>query len=646
MERIVFDIETDDYLNDWTYVGETPTCTAVGLQKLKAELDPLSVPTAFLDNSVYTALEAMSKADVLIGHNIISYDLPFLERFYGWTPKEGCRIIDTFVLSRLMYPENKPHKLEAWGDRFGIQKPHVDNFSKAGEALITQRVIADVKITKRLYDHLLDHPRAGMFKRANATESRTEFLMHEQAGRGVDFDRTKAEANYEELGKRMLAIEREIEPRLPPRALPKSQIKYPPKVRFLKSGEPSAASWKYFGEDGLFCVDGVWYVETDTDEQHFKLVDFDRALVTTAPMHLINRKDIKDWLLTQGWQPTFWNIKDRKVTSPKIQDQGTICPNLLALGKTIPDIKKITLWNTYQNRKNIIYSPEGKKATGLLAHPRLNFDGRLPAGADTLGAITRRMAHRVVANMPRTSSVFGREMREMFIASEGMVFVGWDAAGLEDRMKAHYLYPYDPAYANKLLDESYDAHDENTLLWFGLIPGDPGFDNARSLAKSGLYALTYGCSPAKLASTLKKPASEGQALYDAWWSLNEPLKKLKEDIEKQWNENGCEYLIGLDGAPITTRKAHALLNTLFQSAGIIVMKVAMVWWHEQVQELWYNAHQVIHYHDEAQAECLPANADEIGQLGVDSIKEAGILLELNVPLDGAYQIGASWADTH
>lgn len=111
------------------------------------------------------------------------------------------------------------------------------------------------------------------------------------------------------------------------------------------------------------------------------------------------------------------------------------------------------------------------------------------------------------------------------------------------------------------------------------------------------------------------------------------------------------------------------------------MKQAMVLWDEWVKKEGLKASQVIHYHDEAQAEVHKSQVqfkkfgseDEArsftdkdrvwsgviqaekgffraysraGELGVLSIREAGNHLGLNVELDAEYMVGKTWADTH
>jgi DNA polymerase I-like protein with 3'-5' exonuclease and polymerase domains len=51
-------------------------------------------------------------------------------------------------------------------------------------------------------------------------------------------------------------------------------------------------------------------------------------------------------------------------------------------------------------------------------------------------------------------------------------------------------------------------------------------------------------------------------------------------------------------------------------------------------------------HDEIQSEVATEQAEMFGRLAVSAIKEAGVSFELRCPLDGEYQVGDSWAETH
>jgi DNA polymerase-1 len=77
-----------------------------------------------------------------------------------------------------------------------------------------------------------------------------------------------------------------------------------------------------------------------------------------------------------------------------------------------------------------------------------------------------------------------------------------------------------------------------------------------------------------------------------------------------------------------------------------VMKKALVILDKKIRSFTLDAHFVANVHDEWQIECSEEDADLVGQLAVESIKQAGIDLGLRCPLDGEYKKGKTWAHTH
>ncbi len=110
------------------------------------------------------------RADVLIGHNIIGFDVPLIKEQYDFNFKGD--LIDTLVLSRIFYPNigerdymRKPsgmpqklygrHSLEAWGYRLKCFK---GDFGKQGGAWETYTpemlsyCVTDTEVTLRLFE--------------------------------------------------------------------------------------------------------------------------------------------------------------------------------------------------------------------------------------------------------------------------------------------------------------------------------------------------------------------------------------------------------------------------------------------------------------------------------------------------------------
>ena len=75
----------------------------------------------FDNTQIAEGIKFLESAEVLIGHNIIGYDIPVLERLHG--AKLTTNVEDTLVMSRLFNPiRENGHSLKAWGWRVGMMK--------------------------------------------------------------------------------------------------------------------------------------------------------------------------------------------------------------------------------------------------------------------------------------------------------------------------------------------------------------------------------------------------------------------------------------------------------------------------------------------------------------------------------------------
>lgn len=517
------------------------------------------------------------------------------------------------------------------------------------------------------------------------TSSRLAFYgMAEQALAGVQFNKEAAEALVVRIDGLMKQIEEEVEPKLPPRKLKKSEesLYSLPAKPFKKDGTLSShmlafiakhegCSWD--GEAGVVWLDGKTYPITG------KL-----QLPATLPMKLGNQDDLKDWLIEEHkWKPSLWNYKkdargkpvrdDRGKliqTSPKMQENKKLCPNLEALQG--PLVAQVVLWLSLRNRKSVV--------EGWLENERLAYDGKLSAGAVGF-TNTFRWKHTEVVNVPKAEDgvTLGKEMRSLFIARPGRKLAGYDAAGLENRVEAHFVYRYPggPEAAQEILNG--DPHYKNAFVFYpaelaklGLKFGevskdDPQFKPFRSRSKNGRYALAFGCSARKLATTLQLPESQGDDLYEAFWNANLPLKHFRDNLTKFWETTGeKKWIRGIDGRRVHTRSQHSLVNTAIQSTGAILMEIANLFM-EKALGGWavddegypcfrYKGHivyRVLFVHDEVQYDAPDEIAVEVARLGSDSIRKAGEYLKMNVPFEGGFDpehpeksVDTSWAGTH
>lgn len=380
-----------------------------------------------------------------------------------------------------------------------------------------------------------------------------------------------------------------------------------------------------------------------------------------------------------------------------------ICPNLESLSEKFPYARDIVEYLTFKHRRNSIlgggleWDEEEEAEKGYMAYVR--SDGRIPTPADTCGAATSRFKHKVVANIPRISSTYGEKMRGLFGVDDDFVQIGYDFDSLEARIESHYCYRYDSdkEYCNSLLlDKPYDVHSTMARKISAIIHRD----FARSPAKSVKYAATYGATAPKVAKTIGESLAVGQVVFDAFWQAALPLKKLKDNLLKYWETTGGKkFVLGIDKRKVPTRSSHAILNSLFQSAGVICAKRAMIIHDRKLKEEglavdffkddWKKmlfSSQLIAYHDESQLEVskqlvkwkVSNSKEEIeqfkkdieahsgqrwsdvghtgdkyyvgycraGELAVESVLAAGRYYKLSVDLTAGYMLGKDWGSCH
>lgn len=279
-------------------------------------------------------------------------------------------------------------------------------------------------------------------------------------------------------------------------------------------------------------------------------------------------------------------IRVRTNPSLTVGQEKEVDPALADISDNFPHAKILIEYYTFKHRRNSIlggglefdeedWAGKGQEAEkGYLAAVRA--DGRIPTPADTCGAASGRMKHKLVANIPRSTSLFGAEMRSLFGVDDLVYQLGYDFASLEAGIEAHYCFKYDEEskpYCNSLLQEK--PNDVHTMT-ANKISEAIGKAFPRSSAKAVKYGCTYGAQAAKVAKTIGADLATGEMVFDAFWEAAKPLQRLKDDLTRSWEKTGKKFVVGLDGRKIPTRAAHSILNSLFQSGGVIAAKRVMV----------------------------------------------------------------------
>jgi hypothetical protein len=541
---------------------------------------------------------------------------------------------------RCVYPDRYSHSLASWAkELLGEEEQKLDiDYDNAPLDELEVYLRRDLEITYEVCCHLYNEylNKVGDLLPLRC-EQGVRRLVNATRDRGMGFDVVQASELALQLKMELNNLEIRTKSYLPMTPIPKSRIKHPPKKQFKKDGSLSAHMENYLDSTGRYSDydkgSRTLTLTTVGDVKVYQL-PLTEPLITKEQLTLKNTAGIKDWLLSKGWEPTMWNTKKvdgkKQNTSPLLFDKQSLepCPNM---AKIIPAHLYTAMqeYNTKSHRYNTIKGWLEKQEGGVLK-----------GDADSCGTPTARFKHKTIANIPRVTSYLGKEMRGLFgPVNSSNVQVGWDASSLEAVIEAHYVYPYDPEYANTLV--SGDVHTRNQKL-LGL--------DSRDTAKTFKYAITYGAYPKRIASTLGCTLDEAWVLYDKYWEENKGLSQLKEKLKAEWKEKG--YITGIDGRPLHVRAEYSLLNTFFQGGGAILMKYAFLIANKRIKEYCdkyanAEAYPLIRYHDEEQweANCMIAGI-EVGKIGVQSIVDAGVLLGLNVPITAEYKIGKNWAECH
>lgn len=594
--------------------------------------------------SMGAGLALLKKAHTLVGHNILSFDIPALAKVYGFWLHKDVEIIDTLVCSRLIWANLAEmdiirrrvppkligrHSLKAWGYRLGNLKGEFGETTDWSEwsQEMEDYCAQDVEVAHELYRRILDK---GYDPRAIKLEHQFRAIIDQQERWGFRFDVPAAE----KLARKLIGIRAEITAEL--------QSVFPPRIETMKTPAYYAAGGKQY----------------ETIKQAVE-AGHKRAAITAGPPrekeHPFNpgsRIQIAERLRDMhGWKP-------RQFTP---SGQPEISEDTLS-GLPYPEAKPLL---RYLKVEKIL----GQLAEGDNAWLKLAKNGRIHGQVVTNGAVTGRCTHNSpnLAQVPKVlvkkdakgnkvvpmsfEGGFGFECRSLFVADEDWTLVGWDASGLELRCLAHYMARYDDgAYAKVLLEG--DVHTENQKA-AGL--------HLRDSAKTFIYAFLYGAGDEKIGSIViddcrkaGKPLPKGTqkqlgaALRNRFLKGLPALKKLKDAIDAVVRTR--KYLIGLDGRRLHVRSDHAALNTLLQSAGAILMKQALVFMHEALtaEKLTFGKDYafVANIHDEVQTTCKQTLAEKIGKAGPLALKAAGKHFGFRCPLDGEFKYGPNWAATH
>jgi DNA polymerase-1 len=264
-----------------------------------------------------------------------------------------------------------------------------------------------------------------------------------------------------------------------------------------------------------------------------------------------------------------------------------------------------------------------------------SFEGRLYGGFDSLGTRTGRFS----SSEPNLQNIPRGDIRKMFVAKPGHVFVAADYSQVELRLLGWFSEDAKilKSYAN---DE--DIHRTTSSLIFG----EANADEKRQLAKPINFGVVYGISAGGLMGMLKAEGIEVskkecdkylRTYFNKYVGVNRYIKRTHRFLRK----NGYVETIlgrrrrppGWDSTEFNTRgyAEREAVNAIIQGSSADIVKLAMVELYED-----YGLTPVQTVHDELVYEVKEEVAEDIKEIivrvmeGVVELDSVDLAVDANI----------------
>ena len=357
----------------------------------------------FREDKLHRFEEFIKQTDEVIGHNIIGFDIPVVNKIFGYDLFANCKKTDTLVLSRLLNPMIEGgHSLKNWGTKLGHNKIDFEQFDFFSEEMLTY-CRNDVELTERLYNFLITKTKD--FGQSIELEHKVAEIIQKQHDRGFKINVIDAYELQCKFQEDMNDLTSKVRETFPPLKI---------ETEFIPKSNNKARGY----------VKGVPFTKVKYKE-----------------FNLGSRQQIAERLVMLGWKPKKKTDKGHIIVDEKV----------LSEIHNIPEAKLI-------NRYLMLQKRIAQVSSWIEA---IKEDGRVHGKVITNGTITGRMSHQSpnMAQIPAVYSPYGKECRALWTVNKGYKLVGVDASGLELRMLAHYMNDKD--YIHEVVNG--DIHTTNQV---------------------------------------------------------------------------------------------------------------------------------------------------------------------------------------
>jgi len=634
MRYTIFDIETDGLLETVSVIH----CLSAAVYEDNNLIEEVNLTDY---NDIIDFLDAQP---LVIGHNIIRYDLPVLKKILDYTYPGSA--IDTLGLSWYLYPERKEHGLESWGEDVGIPKPYISDWENLEIADYINRCSTDVVINTIIFGNFIAYLKE--IYEGKDIERVMYYLTwkldcaREQEENPLSIDRAYCQRTLDSLN--ILVQERKATLSA---AMPKV-------IKYTERNKPA----KMFKADGSLTKLGTSWLE-ELAENDLE-ADFEGSVKRIKSIEEPNPTSIsqlKEWLFTLGWTPTVFNYVPNKAGEvraiPQLQDkEKRLCQNIIILAEENPALQALKGLFMLQHRVGVL--------EGFLECS--NEEGKMVAQIAGFTNTLRFKHKKPVTNLPGVDKPYGKEIRGAIIAqNEEELFCGSDMSSLEDSTKQHYMMFYDPEYVTQMRTPGFDPHLDVAIL-SGMLTKEQvdrfkyldkvpemtaeekaeyaGFKKVRTKAKVVNFSGIYGAGPPKIAQTTGMSLQEATLLHTIYWERNKSVKQISNDTVFKQVRNQMWLYNPVSGFWYSLRKPKDRFSTLNQGTGVYCFDTHIRNVRKQGIKI------SLQYHDEIGFSFPKVQTEEVKAKLNRAIEITNQVLKLNVPLGISIDIGKNYAEAH
>lgn len=241
----------------------------------------------------------------------------------------------------------------------------------------------------------------------------------------------------------------------------------------------------------------------------------------------------------------------------------------------------------------------------------------------------------------------GRELRKLFVAREGNVFIDADYSQIELRLLAHF------SGCGELItayEQGRDVHAFTASQVFG-VPLNKVTAEMRRQAKAVNFGIIYGISEFGLAKNLNIPVRQAKEYIDKYFQRYGAVKEYMQSNVEFARAHGYvstmtgrkRYIKEINSSNYNLRQfgERAAMNMPLQGTSADIIKIAMVNIYRALKAKKLKSALILQVHDELVIESPEDEQDEARAILVNEMENA---VKLKVPLVVDVHSGKNWYD--